>query len=525
MDIFEGLNLSPSKTESGWHNSIRYSFLFTPPAGMRVASDDLVIELFREIFYTNRSEGSLKRIDPEEFDGESEVFESYEKYSLYMSRGRRKQTSQGTANNFYTPLYPTLARASWLRKQSERTIKDFFFRPIAQHLYDSQKSKGSNEFAFIGDFYDALVSKKHKNQIKDLSSLHIEKLKDCISEDEAKQRLIKLCGQFNSDDKAEKKVKGIFSFMGNRSDALAETIYLDLINLCELEQSLDRLQWMNLFKTFLRLTTSVWLLAQMKMTIIFRDKLLELLTASDYLVEDEKWVDEAVISRVSGLFRPTLIPNTQTDEYIQKYIRARSELNILVALIEKYSGEDWTDKNITLHSGASDELSVIELFTAGLKAKESLSNELGDLNLDVLLTRFCEKFPAWRQSPQAKLGPGKGYREHLLVLRKMAMGDEDGGYLITPGKRRNTGVIIFPGNLMLKLITYLAAKRISGRQLIFSDVERHFREYGVDFGEKGEIRPKLIESMQDMGLLVGSPDAGDSVAVINPYRSHKKVKH
>ena len=84
------------------------------------------------------------------------------------------------------------------------------------------------------------------------------------------------------------------------------------------------------------------------------------------------------------------------------------------------------------------------------------------------------------------------------------------------------GYEIFPGNLMLKLITYLAAQENPDKKLIFSDVEEHFKKYGLDFGEKGGIRPKLITSLQDMGLLRGSPDAGDSVAVSNPYPLQKK---
>ena len=70
---------------------------------------------------------------------------------------------------------------------------------------------------------------------------------------------------------------------------------------------------------------------------------------------------------------------------------------------------------------------------------------------------------------------------------------------------------------MLKLVTFLAERANPNKRLVFADVENHFKKYGLDFGEKGEIRPKLIESLQDMGLLKGSPDAGDSVAVSNPY--------
>jgi hypothetical protein len=524
MDIYEGLKLGNSKTEAGWHNSIQKSFLFIPRAGMRIASDDLIIELYREVFFKDKSEGTIiKRIDPDEVNDDLPAFQPSEKYSLYMSRGRRKQTSQRTAGTFYTPLYPTLARTSWLRKKSERTIKDYFLRAIAQNLHDTGNTTRIENSSFIKLFFDALVGNNGKN---DIAGLQFDKLNGCITEEKAKQKLSDLCSQFTEDEKTGKKTKGIFTLQSKKSDTLAETLVQDLTNICELEQDLDRLQWMSLFKTFLRLTTSVWLLAQMKMTIVLRDELLSVLTDRSDLIVDDDWVDNIVINRFVGLFRPTLTPNTQTDKYVQDYVKARNELNILVALVEKYAGHDWKDKTITLHSGSHEDLGVLELLTAGLKAKETLNSELEGVSLDVSLTRFCEKFPAWRQPVAATSGPAKGYREHLLVLRKMAQGDEDGGYLVIPNKQLNSGVIIFPGNLMLKLLTYLAARRTDGRQLIFADVEEHFRKYGIDFGEKGEIRPKLIASMQDMGLLKGSPDAGDSVAVSNPYKSNaSKVRN
>tara|TARA_B110001469_G_C9371221_1_gene193443 strand:- start:196 stop:513 length:318 start_codon:yes stop_codon:yes gene_type:complete len=98
----------------------------------------------------------------------------------------------------------------------------------------------------------------------------------------------------------------------------------------------------------------------------------------------------------------------------------------------------------------------------------------------------------------------------------MDQGD-DGGHLIIPNRHNKSEYKIFPGNLTLRLITYLAAKANTNKKLILADVENHFKSYGLDFGEKGEIRGMLISSLQDMGLLKGSPDADDSVAVENPY--------
>ena len=516
MEVFNGLKLSASKTEAGWHDSIQSSFLFVPSAGMRVSSDDLIIELYREVFFETRSEGSLKRIDPEEQEDGNSVFDDEEKLSLYMSRGRKKQTSATRQlTNFYTPLYPSLARRSWLRKQSERAIRDFFLKAIAQHLHGGGSNSQSADNDLIDIFYSALLGKCNgAERGEDIAGLQIDTLRGCVSAEDGKDKLADLCG-LSGDDR--KSGKSIFILQSKDSDALARTFFEDLQQLCQLEGSLDRLQWMSLFKTFLRFSSSVWLLAQMNMTIVFRDKLLSILSGLSELDIDEKWVDQIIQTRHHGLFKPTMTPTNQLEKYVQQYVKARIELNILVALVEKYSASDWSNKTMSLHTGSQSDLGILELMTKALNTKSALATDLEGRDLRVVLTRFCERFSAWSMPVKATGGPAKGYCEYLLVLRKMEQGDEDGGYLVIPSKRKNTGYKIFPGNLMLKLITFLAERANPHKKLVFADVEDHFKKYGLDFGEKGEIRPKLIESLQDMGLLRGSPDAGDSVAVSNPY--------
>lgn len=519
MDIFEGLGLKATKNEAGWHPAVRGSFIFNPTPGMTTTSEDLIVELYREIFFEQRHEsGSTKRVNPDELVGEKKIFEQQEQFSLYMTRGRQKKNAQKSTDIFYTPLYPALARASWMRKKSERTVKEYFFRAISQHLHDSNGAQAGVDGDFINEVYDALVGERKENSKQDVAGLKFDKLKGCISEEDAKQRITDLIIQMSQDVKTGQKSIGIFTLQSGMYDPLAKAIYEDFLNLCKLESKIDRLQWMNLLKTFMRLTTSIWLLAQMQIIIIFRDRLFSALTSDTNLTINDSELDEIITGRNAGLLKPTLTPNNQIDEFIQKFVKARIELNILVALVEKYSKEDWSKKTIKLHSGSQNDLGILELLTAAFKIKDALKDDLDDLSLDIRLTRYCESFPAWRQTLIPECGPGKSIREHLLVLKKMIIGDEDGGYLVIPEKRRGAGVVIFPGNLMLKLFTFLASQQAKGRQLIFSDVEDHFKKYGIDFGEKGEIRPKLIQSLQDMGLLNGSPDAGDSVAVENPFK-------
>jgi hypothetical protein len=516
MEIFKGLRLSNSKTEAGWHKSIQGSFLVVPRGTQMVASDDLIIELYREVFFKTRSEGGLKRIDPEEIEDGEPVFTDQEKYSLYMSRGRKKQTSNSRLfTNFYTPLYPSLARKSWFRKQQERTIKDFFLKAIAQHLHGGGSDSRAREMEFINVFYDALLGKRNGTERgDDVAGLKIDELNGCVSEEEGRKKLADLCGVGSHDQTDGSR---IFRLQSKRPDDLAKTLFQDLEHLCQLEGSLDRLQWMGLFKTFLRFSSSVWLLAQMKMTIVLRDKLLSILSGLSELDIDESWVDEVIQTRHKGLFKPTMTLTNQIEKYIQQYVKARIELNILVALVEKYSGDDWSHKNITLHSGSQGDLGVLDLMTKALSVRNVLEVDLKELSLRVVLTRYCERFSAWSSPVLSPKQPAKGYSEYVRVLRKMEAGDEDGGYLVIPSKRKNAGYKIFPGNLMLKLVTFLAEQANPNKKLVFADIEDHFKKYGLDFGEKGEIRPKLIESLQDMGLLRGSPDAGDSVAVNNPY--------
>ena len=104
-------------------------------------------------------------------------------------------------------------------------------------------------------------------------------------------------------------------------------------------------------------------------------------------------------------------------------------------------------------------------------------------------------------------------------------GDEAGGYLLTPeGRGKSRGFRVFPGQLLLKTVTFFAnnykkTNQSSGGtgKLVLQDVENRFAQYGVDFSRAADARPLIMQDLQAMGLLTGSPDAGSSVAVAPPY--------
>ena len=152
-----------------------------------------------------------------------------------------------------------------------------------------------------------MIGDEKKDKGQDLSSIKIKPLNHCIGEDEQDSRdksfekLVDLCGSYTSVDseanKSQKKYSSIFSYSNENDDILASRIFDDLITICELESTLDRYQWMQLLQTFIRLSSSVWLLAQMKITILLRNCLLEIIQSTESRIYDENWLDN-VVSRM-----------------------------------------------------------------------------------------------------------------------------------------------------------------------------------------------------------------------------------
>jgi hypothetical protein len=525
MSVFENIPLGPPSTsEPAWHPAIRGSFLFVPTAGMRVAPEVLVLEIYREIFFKDRTHGTERHINP--FDDEDISNDAHpeksitnytqsEKAFLFALRGRSKQNSQSAEANFFTPAYPSLARRAWPRKQSDRVIKDFFFRAFSQKIYGNTKKAEENIQSISKSIYSALrgfntqANKESANV--DILSLEYNTLTDCCSEDLSLEKIRALIGESTQDNES-KRNHSVFN-SGSKHDPLANRICDDFIELCKLEKSIDRLQWLELLKCFLRISTSIWFLSQIQITIYLRDALMDVLTTGQ-IPSSSDWPLSKILKRHSDLLKPSITPTNQIHEHVESYMKARVELNLLVALVEKHSKSDWRKKRLTVDTVGSNSLPIVNLMTCARKAKKQIDLEVGASSLLKDLGRECENHRAWLAPRKKGYGQGSNYDEFLRVLRRMTKGDEDGGYLLTP---QSNGFVVFPGHLMLKLFTFLSGKTVEKRNLVLADVEHHFSEYGIDFGQSGSARPKLIRVMQETGMLRGSPDAGDSVEILRQY--------
>jgi len=506
------------------HPVVRNSFAFVPSAGMRLAPEILVLELFREVFFEKHYESTgSKDLNPDEVNENKYLLYSQEERAvLYALRGRRKKTRNSRTQRFFAPAYPVLARASWLGKNRERVINNFLLGgPIAQHLWyrgPDVEEKRRERDKIIDLLCKALVGhnsvKEDEYRGKDILSAALRNTDFEVDLDRAKQNLVSKTGFSNS-------------VIRINHDELSTRIFKDVRFICQLEKDLPRMQWLHVLMTFLRFSLPMWLLAQMRITSFLHEWLIDAIDNGHIVSAAD--IERRISVRNRGLLHPALTPTREVFERIEQYMKHRVELNILLYCLEGIRPDDIKGKSLDVRAGGPGKISVERLLeiareaSAGLRASDRFKDVAPGLDVRRFLTREGEIFPAWR-SPLLK-GQGKNIDEFLRVMYRAELGDEAGGYLLLPeGRGAGRGFRVFPGQLLLKTVTYLAArdkhsdgKRGGGGKLVLEDVENHFQQYGVDFSSAADARPLLMREMQAMGLLTGSPDAGSSVAVAGPY--------
>jgi hypothetical protein len=507
------------------HPLLRKSFVFVPSAGMRLAPEILVMELMREVFFEPHYGAiATKTLNAEETDDERRhCFSVGERAVLHALRGRRKQSTNSRPDPFFAPAYPQLAKGGWLGKKRERVVNGFLLSgPIAQHLWHkgSGTEDGKRRQAdLVEKVRQALVG--HRSCLgdtldgTDVLAATLGRASFNADGDLATRKLTEQTGQTDS-------VIGV-----DENDELADRVTQDLLAICDLEAGLPRMQWVQLFMTFLRFALPMWLLAQMQITRLLHAWLLA--AADNRRIADMQEVLRGLASRNRGLLHPTLTPTRELFEHIERYMKCRVEVDILLYCLEEVRKNQISGKALTLGKSGRDVISMAKLLSLVAEASRDIRNtdrfrEVADgCDVRTFLTREGEQFPAWR-NPR-RHGQGKNIDEFFRVLYRAHLGDEAGGYLlVSEGRGAKRGFRVFPGQLLLKTVMCVAAKgKWSGQpqggtgKLVLQDVEEHFGQYGIDFSTAADARPLLMKGIQAMGLLTGSPDAGSSVAVACPY--------
>jgi hypothetical protein len=116
------------------HRFLEEGWLFVPTAGARVAPEILVLELFRDVFFdTFARESTARQLTPAAVEGSGALHRAEIAVTCAL-RGRRKSSRQSHRGDFYAPAYPCLARHAWLRRKSDRVVRDFLLAgPMAQY--------------------------------------------------------------------------------------------------------------------------------------------------------------------------------------------------------------------------------------------------------------------------------------------------------------------------------------------------------------------------------------------------------
>lgn len=482
-------------------------FLALPTTGMRLAPQVLVLELMREIAYANAG-GATSSTDPKAMPLDPHLADSPLKdapdtarAALFALKGRAKQRKAQSA--FYAPAYPALAGQGWMRRKTDRVVRDFFL-------------KGALASGVTGD--EAL-----RNQVA------AQTVRAIYGRGKDRQDVLSLCADsigspdgMSTTEEAEENIKKL---LGNGADqwgleagdVISGRITKDWLSLCALEEHLPRLAWVEMVGTFLRTVIPLWLLAQMRVCVIVRDFAR---TATTDRACRSINVRKAIDRRHESLLVPSTTLTDSVDEAVIEYMRARVEINVL---LDKLAA----DSTLSTHE---------------IHRPLSVENREGCLGLDRLggilfgvensseLVRevviAAEAFPAW-VNPLSD-GQGKNIEEFLRVMRDDHVGGQDDGFLLARGPANRKLFRVFPAPKVIALFALLThtdkAMRFGwGQRLLLTDLEHTFSQLGIDFTVLGGVRAELLRALANAGILGGTPDAGESAVLTNPYGAALKA--
>ncbi len=493
-------------------------FLSVPSVGMRLAPEVLVLELFRDVFFSSNIAEQLqtRELKPDLRDEDNTlVFAPAERAVISSLRGRRKQTKRSREDPFYAPAYPALARDSWLSKKRERVIVSLLYKgAFSQHLWpsgDTTESGKQAQLSAVETMVDAFLSTGQHDH-RDILAASLGVGMPDLDIQTARASLIGLTNPSSS------------VFQTGR-DELADRVVGDFLSVCSLERQIPRLLWARILMTYLRFALPIWLLAQMRITCLVHRWIVDALDG--VMVPDDAGILAALASRNRMLISPTLTPTREVFSRISDYIRCRVELNVVLFCLEQLQPSALQRREITTRKMGVGEIRLSEVLAIARNSADALKSDSAygqSPSTRVFLSRASERFRAWRD-PLNK-GQGKNIDEFLRVLYRAEHGDEAGGHLLVrEGRGESTGFRVFPGQLLLQTVTFLAARAkqggrgnvAGGGKLVLQDIEEHFAQYGIDFSLAADARPLLINELQGLGLLNGSPDAGSSVAVASPF--------
>ena len=490
------------------------SFLRMPTAAMRSAPEILTLELNRRIFYKIDRKESLKdkALQPVESDWTGE-----ERFTIEAFRGRRKLA--GDRKSFYSPAFPALARNAWLRAKDPVTVNGFLFEgPIIHAL----KSKNASRDR-IDLFSNLLVS----------SLLDDSDNKDSFNyslKEDVPQMLDKVEAIEELNDYLEGELGSTQTLTDNATDIFSIKAYEDFIYLLSLQDEVPRTLWIAMLQGFLRLTMSVSLLGQMKSSEILWDWIENTMNGHKVPTQDE--IDNAFIYRHKDLFQPSVVEFEGLASTINSYSKTRVKLTVFLNKCHEMNVINSKEYEEPFSISSSPKNLDIEEFLWRIsKNSKVLLNEMNkDLSeseeniFEAFMDIESGKYSLYNKG---NVGQSKNISEFLKILEKSEGFDDKASHIfekVVRGRQKHQ-FRAAPGQLLIEIMTLFADinkfkknEQLRRRHITLVELENHFRFYGVNYTLAADGRKALMNRLASAGVLSGSPDAGDSISVINPYK-------
>ena len=316
-----------------------------------------------------------------------------------------------------------------------------------------------------------------------------------------------------------------------KSDEMSEVMTKDFIAILKLEPFLSRHHWIALLMAYLRTSICMWYTSKCQPT----NKLIFWINnALEGKVPQQQDVENFFIKSNPCLISCSNRITRGLDPMLIEYGKNRVKLSIWIQLLKDFeiiSNESFNNGKLTVTDPVhGEDMKIHDLLIKIKNNSEFIKTKLGESGIDssLQLSRESEKYRLYKNP--LSYGQTKQARFMMYVLRKSEGFDERSSHILeaTRDKENRVSFVIAPGQLLLQLIVLLAdlelrAKKIK-RRLILRDIEDHFSRYGIDFRNEPDGRDLLIDRLGKAGLLRGSPDAKDSVQVINPYKKIIKAK-
>jgi hypothetical protein len=483
------------------------SFLFVGTAGMRNSPEEVLLELYRSVFFKRIGEGSAQELLPD-----NNGLTPYESYTLKAFRGRQKK--QGSRENYYACPYPAIAKAGWPRKKTDTPIKHFFIGgPIAQYVFGHAAEDKETQYQEIDLPRIAKALRGHN-----VDGDHVEFFAAAIGAAEGELNLEEAGERFLDISKSNIGKGGGPLEIGEDADPLAERIYHDLLELCGMEENVARYYWIQLLLGFLSLSSSIWLLSQMRLTLLVLEWLV--LAIEQEEVPGEAKIKDAFRNRYQGLFYPSSSAKREVFEHIENYMKARVEL---VLLLNELKETKVIDAETPIPSRPDKVVEYLARASGGAgNFKAHLKEKFNVETTQQFLTRKGEGYGAWRKP--LKSGQGKNYIEYLRLLQKPQETGINESYLLVPERQRDLRNKIWfkvmPGPITLQLLLFFTWRKkeragFLGRATL-GDLVDTFKGYGIEYNESEAGIELLKGELLRSGLMKGSPDAGLSAQLEKP---------